>query len=152
MKSDQITGGTITQQTGDYTTGDYLFVRAFIPLARFSAGQFVPGNSVTLQTEAPLFAGFSFSSVLVDKPAAPAIFTLNSKYGTTTTNQTVCFPETTMNPLTGGPVYYFDTNGTPFYDIFLQNRAMGVNCSDITAKALKITTIDSGTLINEGLA
>ena len=29
---------------------------------------------------------------------------------------------------------------------------MTVNCSDITAKALKITTIDSGTLINEGLA
>lgn len=57
---------------------------------------------------------------------------------------TVCLPKTTV-PFEQGVSYFYDANGTPYHDLFLQNPALDTNCSILLAKAFAPFTITSGT-------
>lgn len=147
MTVTQVTGGSIGSQVGNYSSGQYTFVRAFMYVAGFANGSYVTGSSqpVTLQTEAPLYAGFNFGEFPVTKPAAPAIISLQDSTAGRLITKNVCFPETVMDTTTGGPVYYFDTAGTPYADIFLSQPMINGSCAQAISRGLKAASVQQAT-------
>jgi hypothetical protein len=76
--------------------------------------------------------------------------TINSNLGT----HTLCFPETKLTgewdegqqSYLGHVAYYYDINGTPYFDLFLTQRATDKPCNEILARGYKPTSIMGGIL------
>ncbi|RJQ33583.1 hypothetical protein C4566_03500, partial [Candidatus Parcubacteria bacterium] len=45
-----------------------------------------------------------------------------------------------------GVVYFYDNNGTPYYDSLLMQRALPQNCNEILANALTINNIETASI------
>jgi hypothetical protein len=57
----------------------------------------------------------------------------------------LCVPVTSIpadDNITNRPKYFYDTNGTPYYDSLLTNRALDQDCDVLLANALDINVID----------
>lgn len=62
---------------------------------------------------------------------------------------TLCVPQLTFRRNADSTYtstrFFFDTTGTPYKDIFLQQPAMTTKCTDIIAKELKVNSVESAT-------
>jgi|GEM_PF-5735306 len=58
---------------------------------------------------------------------------------------TLCLPDTATN-INDVPTYYYDTNGTPYYDSLLSRQATSLPCNQLLAKRLDIGNIDAATV------
>lgn len=143
----KITGGTVIAEPSTLNTElEWNFVRFFIGLARFtrfSEYQTPDGEVpfVALPSDTPLYAGVNAP---VNETTPNAVFRIEAETNSTSSSLTVCFPSLTVNPNTGGPVYYFDVEGTPYNDIMLQNRAMTESCPALVSRMLLLPEISNG--------
>ncbi|MFA6307291.1 MAG: Ig domain-containing protein [Patescibacteria group bacterium] len=90
------------------------------------------------------------------QPGAPLALSFGSDVGTLVperiiniqsegTIHTLCLPETLINE--GDYIlYYYDTNGTPYFDSLLTNKATTLPCNQLLANKLDIGSIDDASV------
>ncbi len=135
----KITGGSIVAEPGPTEYEQvWRFIRFFIPLADFNRpeGYKTPEvtPSVTLPSDTPLYGGFLFQNATTVQTSPAAMFRIESETDGVAATTTLCFPRLTLDTETGGPLYYFDNQGTAYNDILLKDRAMATSCPGLIAK------------------
>lgn len=143
----KITGGHVISEQTTLPNPAWRFIRFFIPLADFYRNTgFVPpedpNQHVTLPSQTPLWAGYIFDEMPL-QPTPAAMFRIEAEVNGSATTTTLCFPRLTVDPNTGGPLYYFDAHGTPFHDIMLTQKAMTDDCPALVAKSYVPASIAS---------
>ncbi|MFA6512005.1 MAG: hypothetical protein WCV86_02705 [Patescibacteria group bacterium] len=128
-----LTNGVLNAEV-DHVSLD--FRRHDVLLGGFSASSTTFNNSSELPfagSTIPLALTFeAFDGGVYTLPAN--IFSLESDLGT----HTFCMPETVVSdePDATNPVYYYDTNGTPYTDALLTQMATTAPCDELLADAL----------------
>ncbi len=135
--------------TGVWRDSVVAWQRSLARLGSFDGSVFTDGTTTSTAGNDPL----SVTAIVEDGGELPASFallthqkalTLGSATATGQAprfNKTVCLPATGV----GFTSYYFDTSGSPYFDLFLRRRAMGGSCRDTLSRGLYATAITSAT-------